>query len=132
MCKKAAGKCVAAPLVDGKLCDDGNKCTTADHCKGGACVAGTNTCQCAKDSDCASKEDGDKCNGTLFCKQTTGKCEINPATVLSCPSAQDTVCLQNTCVPASGECTMTAVNENDACDADDSECTKGDRCTNGT
>jgi len=132
VCIASEGKCAGDKLDGGQACDDGNKCTTGGTCKAGTCVAGDNKCQCQSTADCASQEDGNACNGTLFCDKKAAKCVLNPATVISCPSVDDTTCLANTCVPAAGACTMTAVNENKACDADGSACTKGDRCAAGT
>jgi hypothetical protein len=33
-------------------------------------ASGTNICSCAVDLDCAGQEDGNLCNGTLFCDKT--------------------------------------------------------------
>ena len=39
-----AAACQQLPAADGKVCDDGNPCTTADSCKSGSCVAGADQC----------------------------------------------------------------------------------------
>ncbi|MSQ84158.1 MAG: hypothetical protein EXR77_14965 [Myxococcales bacterium] len=114
-------------------CDDGDLCTAKDLCKNGKCLAGAQVCSCQKDSDCAAKEDGDLCNGTLFCKLiTTGKvCAINPTTVVECPSGADTACAKNNCKPADGICELAPVPDGQACDADNSLCTAKDACIKG-
>ncbi len=130
--KEAA--CTLVPVTDKSLtpCDDGDPCTKGDLCKGGKCAAGTYTCYCKSDKDCAGEEDGDQCNGTLFCNKLLGKCELNPATVVTCPSAGDNACRKNVCVKATGQCKMdTATYEGAACD-DKSVCTKSDFCAAGS
>ena len=93
-------------------CDSDNPCTEDDVCKAGACVGGTDICACTSDAGCESKfGDGDKCNGTLFCNQQTKLCALNPATTVSCPSANDSECSKNACDPASGACVATAVGK---------------------
>ena len=97
-------------------------------------MAGPSTCQCQADTDCASKEDGDLCNGTLFCdKSTPGKfaCLTQPTSVVKCDTASDGSCAATTCQPVSGKCVKAAINSGKACDADGSVCTVGDTCQNG-
>ncbi|MBM4345513.1 MAG: hypothetical protein FJ100_19245, partial [Deltaproteobacteria bacterium] len=112
-------------------CDDGNPCTTGDQCKNGQCTSGTNTCGCAQDSDCAAQEDGNLCNGTLFCDKTAlpYKCNVNPKTVVACDGSADTVCSKNTCDTKTGTCGYLAQNAGKPCDADGSVCTSGDLCS---
>ena len=114
-------------------CDDGNGCTVGDVCSGGKCASGTNTCGCAADSDCAPQEDGNFCNGTLFCDKSAlpYKCKVNPKTVVTCDGAADTTCLQNQCDTKVGKCGYQAVNDLKPCDADASVCTVGDQCKAG-
>jgi len=57
-------------------------------------------------------------------------CELNPATVVKCPSVGDTFCVQNQCQPKSGLCDLTAVHQGLACQ-DATACTTGDVCKNG-
>ncbi len=91
-------------------CDDGDACTTGDVCAKGVCSKGaTNTCACTKDGDCAKLEDGNLCNGTLFCNQQVAQCQLNPATTVSCPSAQDSDCVKNACIAKTGKCVPTHV-----------------------
>jgi hypothetical protein len=128
-CDSKKGACAMKPTV--ALCEDGNPCSIDDVCEGGACVAGTNTCTCEVDADCASKEDGNVCNGTLFCDKSVGLCAVNPATKVVCPNAEDTACLRNTCTPATGACAMAVFNEGGAC-SDGNACTTGDKCSGGS
>ncbi len=116
-----------------EACTDGNPCTKGDHCINGACQWGINICQCNKDADCAVKEDGDLCNGTLFCDKgaVPFKCAVNPKTVVTCSKAGDTACKTAKCAPKTGKCGLSAANEGQPCDADGSVCTVGDLCLGG-
>ncbi len=134
-CVPATGACKKAPGPAGKTCSDEIACTEGDICDGaGACKPGTWVC-CKKDQDCldpASKlygDDGDKCNGLPFCNLQTGACQINPATVVSCPNALDTACNKTACDKASGACVVTLADpvSKTACD-DGQPCTGGDLC----
>ncbi len=49
---------------------DGDGCTGGETCEGGECTGGVDICgseTCAVDEDCVPGEDGDLCNGMLFC-----------------------------------------------------------------
>ncbi len=111
-CLPSSGACQLQAINQGKGCDDGDACTAGDTCKAGACL-GTETCACTKDAECAGKEDGNACNGTLFCDKSLKKprCVVNPKTKLLCPSAADTACLLNACVPMSGACSLTVAED---------------------
>ncbi len=130
ICQEASGSCEAVPRADGAACDDGDQCTAGDSCQGAVCNAGTWICPCAKDADCKGKEDGDTCNGQLFCDVATGACKVNPATVISCASVDDTACLQAKCVAKTGACVTVAVNASGGCD-DGDPCTFGESCVDG-
>ncbi|MCB9557475.1 MAG: hypothetical protein H6707_15310 [Deltaproteobacteria bacterium] len=132
-CNPADGKCQMVNLQDGTSCDDQNPCTSADSCKSGSCNAGPKVCQCENNADCAALEDGDLCNGTLYCDKASFPyvCKVNPATIVSCSTANDSTCSKNTCAPSSGSCAMTAVNEGGSCDDGDS-CTTNDSCKSGS
>ncbi len=114
-------------------CEDGDACTVGDTCKSGVCTAGNQSCPCQVDADCAVQEDGNLCNGTLYCKAiTTGKvCVIDPASIVNCTSAVDTTCQKNLCDPKNGICTMKSMAEGTPCDADSSVCTASDGCAAG-
>ncbi len=131
-CDPKKGICSMAPVNEGQACDaDGNTCTSGDICVVGSCTPGENTCECQKNADCAALEDGDVCNGTLFCHLWTHKCTLNPATIKTCSSVEDSACLKNTCNPKSGTCSMIPINEGKSCDADGYWCTEGDSCSAG-
>lgn len=129
-CQPMTGECAMTHEPGGTSCDDGDSCTSGDSCQDGICTAGTTTCQCQEDADCVPLEDGDLCNGTLYCNKQQGTCVLNPATVITCSTTNDTICLANTCQPSTGTCTMTAVNAGGACD-DLNVCTTGDTCNAG-
>ncbi|MCB9740051.1 MAG: hypothetical protein H6747_12370 [Deltaproteobacteria bacterium] len=129
-CEPSSGACKKGPQPLGTLCDDGVKCTEGDICDGsGACSPGAWTC-CKEDADCAGEEDGDACNGTLYCDKAKGACLLNPTTVVSCPTLDDTACRQNLCQAKTGKCALLPVAEGKACD-DGSKCTVGETCGNG-
>ncbi len=110
------------------LCEDGDACTKGDACEGKACKPGAKVCQCSSDADCKAKDDGNFCNGTMFCNAQSGLCEVNPSTVVSCPSVDDTACIQTKCQPKTGACLPEAVSG--TCDDGDA-CTSGDGCLLG-
>jgi hypothetical protein len=131
-CDPQDGQCKPMPLPDGLLCDDSDPCTALGKCQGGQCQAGKNLCTCNSDADCLQAEDGDLCNGTLYCDiaKQPPTCAVNPATVVTCATADDTACGKNTCLPKSGVCVLLATNGGKACD-DGNSCTKGEVCTAG-
>ncbi len=130
ICSPSDGGCVPVPVSDGAACSDFDSATVGDYCQAGTCVGGTNLSQCTHDSDCQKLEDGNLCNGTLFCNMATGNCQDNPKTAISCPSVDDTSCFKNLCQPKTGKCAMVAVNEGKACD-DGNACTAGEVCKTG-
>ncbi len=130
MCAEKTGKCAMTPVPDGMACDDGQKCTSGDACKAGKCSAGKLVC-CKEDADCASAEDGDPCNGTLFCEKASGKCQLNPLTVVKCSVVMDTSCSKNLCDKKTAQCEMTPVAEGKSCNADGNSCTPNDTCKKG-
>ncbi|MBM4344654.1 MAG: hypothetical protein FJ100_14915, partial [Deltaproteobacteria bacterium] len=98
-------------------CEDGNKCTTGDYCAGGQCQAGQDTCSCKSNADCADQDDGNLCNGKQFCNLATGQCLWNPATVVPCPSVDNTTCKKIACHPKTGQCIAVEAKEaKQACD----------------
>ncbi len=129
-CIAKTGACQAVPLAGKVTCDDGNPCTSGDVCVDGDCDSSFNTCQCASTKDCAKHEDGDLCNGTLYCHKATGSCRVNPATIPTCPSVEDTACVKNRCQAKTGGCKPTAQIEETPCD-DGNPCSAGDRCLAG-
>lgn len=130
VCNPASGQCSPKAKPDLTPCDDGNTCTSGDTCAAGSCTSGTNTCLCTTDQDCAGKDDGDLCNGTLFCNKASGACVLNPATIVVCPTAADTDCQKNTCQPLTGQCLPIAAPNATSCD-DANPCTTGETCQQG-
>jgi len=130
-CKAATG-CVHAPVSVGG-CEDGNPCTTGDLCKAGKCESGTNLCTCTKDLDCGAKEDGNLCNGTLYCNKVgvPWTCKVNPATVIKCDTSQNNACQTNACDAKSGKCAFIVAPDSKPCNADGNLCTVGDTCKSG-
>jgi len=135
LCWKQQDTSKATPVF---ACKDGDPCTSALCNKDGQCVIDANLCPCTTSADCKAKEDGDLCNGTLYCKPGAG-CVVNPATVISCSDSGDTACLQNKCDSAKGACVAEAINENGSC-TDGNPCTgkdgvdncKAGKCVPGT
>ena len=128
-CDTATGKCAVTNQPDGLACKDADPCTSDDACANGACV-GVQTCVCKTTADCANDDDGNPCNGTLYCASDTGKCSLNPATVVQCNAAADAACVKNQCAAATGLCTLQAAPPSTACE-DGEPCTKGDHCAGG-
>ena len=134
-CELAAcivGECTIVSVQDGQKCDDNEPCTTDDRCVAGACKSGANKCPCAVAKDCVKHEDGDPCTGTYYCDKSAAapKCAINPASLITCPTNNDTACLQNGCQTGTGKCAMKAQKDGTAC-SDGDDCTKDDACAAG-
>ncbi len=128
ICTKAAAKCVPTPMPTSVSCTDNNACTDDDVCDGkGGCAGGTWACKCKTNADCAGHDDGNVCNGVMYCHKALGKCVHNPATVVNCPSVDDTPCMANVCAPKKGTCAMVARNEGGVC-SDGNPCTKSEVC----
>lgn len=127
------GGCSYPPIAGN--CDDENPCTVGDHCQEGVCSGAEVACDCLVDADCQALEDNDLCNGTLFCdtNQLPHKCQIVPASVVTCPapSGTDAPCLMAECDPASGACSLVPDHQGWACD-DGNPCTTSDTCNSGT
>lgn len=143
-CVEASGKCAATcqPSCTGKTCGPdgcGGSCGTCGI--GLSCVESTgkcaaacsdgNPCQCGSDDDCAAREDGNYCNGLLYCNlnKTPPVCELKPGSIVNCPTANDTFCSKNTCKTAVGLCYQTPQNEGQTCTK---ACTVNPVCRDGT
>ncbi|MSQ82598.1 MAG: hypothetical protein EXR77_06725 [Myxococcales bacterium] len=126
--------CVNLAIPATTACDDGDARTAADACANGACQSGVNTCQCQTNSECGKFDDGNLCNGTLYCDKSTLPyvCKANPATVFTCPTGSDGACQKNTCIPATGQCKLVLAPANTAACSDGNPCTISDMCANGT
>ncbi len=123
------GKCVHTPTT-GSACDDGDACTSGELCDKGQCSGGTLTCECKVDLDCASKEDGNKCNGTLACDQASYTCQLDAKTIVAC-TASGKPCQSNTCNANTGKCGELPVSDGLGCDDGDA-CTANDACQGGS
>jgi cysteine-rich repeat protein len=115
-------------------CDDSDPCTVDDRCDGGDCSGFSVPCDCQTDSDCIPLEDGDVCNGTLYCDTTLfpQKCAVVAKTVVTCdePQGVGAECLAAICDPDSGECSLTPANDGIYCNDEDA-CTVGESCAAG-
>ena len=111
-CKQ--GVCVPGP---GKVCDDGNPCTT-DSCDPAS------GCTKTVDDGKACDADGNACTAADHCVGAT--CTIGKAVV--CDNTN--VCTKNTCDPVNGKCVGKAVQEGAPCD-DSTVCTQADVCKTG-
>jgi len=123
--------CMNAAL-SGKKCEDGISCSQDDACNAGACKSGANICGCSADKDCAKHDDGDACNGSLYCDLTKlpYKCKTNPITVIKCADSGG-FCRVNECNKKTGKCEQKSKPEGLPCDADNSKCTVADTCKSG-
>jgi len=131
VCDPDTCACIRDNAPEDEPCEDGNPCTEGDACRAGACRPGANRCACATTLDCAPKEDGDLCNGTLVCVNPgdSGSCQVDPATIVACTVLPEP-CRANSCNPVTGKCEVTVVNEGKPCD-DLDPCTIGDTCVGG-
>ena len=125
--------CVAGLCVAGQpdACDDGNPCTT-DHCQAGVGCVHEGQCACSNDGDCKAADDDDRCNGRLRCDKSGAVpvCAVDPESVVTCDTTHDTPCLATTCLPSTGACVASPVNQGGACD-DGNGCTSSDTCDQG-
>lgn len=121
-------------LPNKATCDDGNKCTSEDHCDGGACKAGkvpscddgnpctTPTCDpgkgCANVANTHPCDDGSACTTSDVCAD--GKCSAGkPVTCNDFNACTDDSCSAKTgCVHLANSVTCT----------DGNACTAGDKC----
>ena len=114
-------------------CDDGDPCSKGDNCQAGQCVPGEYSCgECVNNSDCKVKEDGNLCNGTLYCEKQGHTCVVDLSTVITCPApiGGAAICITATCDVKSGKCAIAPANEGGACD-DSNACTAKDACKKG-
>ena len=117
-------------------CDDGDECSVADTCgQAGDCVGVDLGCECVTDEDCGAFDDGDMCNGQLFCDTNAlpYRCETDPATLVACAAPSpgpDALCQQAACDPSTGACSIVPDHEGFACE-DGEVCTVGDVCAQG-
>jgi hypothetical protein len=122
-----ANGCVIMGFDATATCDDGNTCTADDLCTETGGCAGSPICECQDDSDCVGKNEN-LCLGAQKC--VAGTCAVDPNLTLACNSENDTVCVQNTCDPATGNCQPKPRNEGKPCDDGDA-CTSSSACAVG-
>ncbi len=144
-CDRASGRCTNPPKADGSTCNDMNRCTSADACRGGSCAGTVVMCmggggQCQDPAACdpadgtckiPNKLPGTMCNDGNACTQTdtcqAGVCGGSNA--IACP---ETACqMAGSCDAASGMCSRVNKPNGTACNADNNMCTT-DSCQNGT
>ncbi|MFO0748410.1 MAG: hypothetical protein U1F43_22510 [Myxococcota bacterium] len=146
-CVAATGECKDAPRAGAPSCDDGQACTSGDHCvdgvcegsarlcddelacssdscseAAGGCTADVTGCECQDDGDC---DDHNLCDGVEHC--VDGHCAESSPVVCVAPTEP---CMERVCQPASGSCKLQARAVSVACDDDDA-CTLGDHCGAG-
>ncbi len=80
----AEGNCLPQPVADGTPCDDGNRCTAPDRCRGGACIGSPLHCPlgCYQNSGCT----GQPCEQDSDCADYCDRawCTSCPRTLLAC------------------------------------------------
>lgn len=117
-------------------CDDGKECSVADMCNElGECLGVDLGCDCVTDEECGEYDDGDMCNGQLYCDTSSlpFRCETDPATVVACEAPSegaDAPCQQAVCDPSTGACSIAPDHEGFACE-DGETCSVGDVCAQG-
>ncbi len=115
-------------------CDDGSPCTVGDTCKAGECQGTAVSCECQSNADCGVYEDGNICNGTLFCdtSKVPYQCQPQPDSTIDCPAPEgkNKLCLAAYCDPVDGSCSLIAANNGIPCD-DGNKCTYGETCSEG-
>jgi hypothetical protein len=128
----AEGGCFFTPNNEG--CDDNNPCTTGDHCEATICSGFDIECGCQSDADCAPLDNGDVCDGVLYCDTASlpYQCAVLPDSEIECPAEVgiDATCLAPACDGQSGECSLVPDHEQLACNDGDA-CTIGETCNGG-
>jgi hypothetical protein len=126
---ECVGDTCATTPNSGATCDDGNPCTGDDVCTDGACAGDFLPleqlfgleCTCDVDADCLPLDDGNVCNGTLYCTVDPGEdyliCMVEPGSVLECEDG--VACTADSCVAETG-CLY---------EAQDGACDDGNPCT---
>ena len=111
----------------GLFCEDGDPCTAGMACDAaGVCSGGQDVCECQVDADCP--DDADLCNDKAACADN--KCGLKPGSGVVCDPSGDGPCKTNICAPATGECSLKVLPDQQVCD-DGSACTTGELCAGG-
>jgi hypothetical protein len=133
-CTPNLGECVLVPISNGTDCDDSNICTKDDYCVEGECKGFLNSelegCKCVVDKDCQEIDDDNLCNGTLHCNDEICKTDLSTVP-LPCDDSGDLECIKNLCVPSTGLCETTQLENGSFC-TDGNGCSLGDACQGGT
>ena len=137
-CDPGTGACIHDPIPhNGNPCDDGDACTTADTCAGGACAGGAapecddgNICtddSCNPASGCINANNTAPCDDGNACT-TADTCAGGSCAGGAPPDCDDgNICTDDSCDPASG-----CINANNSAPCDDSNaCTTADTCAGG-
>lgn len=129
------------------VCDDGQACTTQDHCAEGTCVGTPTTCTTPPANLCVDANTRRVFNPQGNCSPTNGACEYqsqdqfcefgctpdgcvgDPCAGINCNTPPNSQCYNPTGTCTNGVCSYTTVNSN--CD-DGDPCTLGDVCSAGT
>ncbi len=135
-CDSSTGDCETDPRPNGTTCDDGQACSTNDHCQDGVCtgdsqldcdddnVCTTDTCDdtlgCVHAYNQAPCDDGNACTENDTCEQ--GFCSGD---AVDCDDGN--VCTTDSCDPQAG---CDHANNTDPCE-DGDDCTVGDTCQDG-
>jgi len=131
ICDEAGGCKYENNSVD---CDDEDPCTLGDQCKEGECAGVSANCDCQVDADCDFLDDGNLCNGTLFCDKAKlpYQCKVEPGTPVECPEPEGlgAICKTPACDPETGACSFAPDHEEFLCE-DGDKCTVGDKCMQG-
>ncbi|MSQ81365.1 MAG: hypothetical protein EXR77_00370 [Myxococcales bacterium] len=148
------GCCIVSPVVDGKTCDDSNKCTATDTCKVGVCTGKAKSCDDGKDctADSCNTVNG-KCVSVIADKSCliVGKCvaqgEVSQASACkTCDpvSSTDSWTVAANCCADASECPPAGVCDTPVCDPvahtcgfekkvgcciQDSDCSDANACT---
>jgi hypothetical protein len=111
-------------------CDDGDVCTSGETCDGKVCKASAVTCKCQSNADCVAKDDGNLCNGTMYCDKSlkVADCVFNPASKVFCSKSDDTDCLKARCDTKTGTCGLQPQASGKGCD-DAKPCTVSTVCS---
>ena len=127
-----AGGCVYS--FNSSTCDDDDPCTVGDACVMGSCTGTQVPCDCQDDGDCLELEDGDVCNGTLYCDMNSflQVCKVDPQTVIVCdqPQGPGAECFEAVCQAKTGECEIEPDNDGFFCE-DNNPCTVSSLCEAG-
>ena len=131
VCVPELGACVSRPRNEGQLCNDDDACTSATFCTAEGTCVGEDLCQCRRERDCLAVEDGDLCNGTLFCdlSQIPYLCRVRTGTIVQCPPSLNP-CQRNRCRPETGNCLPEPLSDDTPCD-DRNKCSENDSCQAG-